>query len=131
MNVVFISLELSQRIAISFVSLHDGSRSIDSRKNFRQRELSKATLEIVLFFVFFHALELLTERSVDVVEISSYIGQLCITVLLVQNHPEVETQIAVAPIVGDGFTQVLGVFESAQRIFNRLNMRLGAALNVG
>ena len=118
MHVVLISLVLGQRIPISFISLHDGSSSLNSREDFRQGELSKAMLEIILFLIFFHALELLTESAIDVIEISGNVGKLCIAVLFVKNHPQVKTQVAVTPMVCDVFAKVFCVFQPSQGVFN-------------
>ena len=109
-QVVLIALELRQEISISFVSLHDVFRSFNSRENFRKGKLCKAMLEIIFFLVFFHALELLTESAIDVIEISANVSHLCITALLVQNHPKVEAQIAVTPFIDDRLFKSFNIF---------------------
>ena len=88
-------------------------------------------LEITLFLMFFHALELLTESAIDVIEISGNVGKLCIAVLFVKNHPQVKTQVAVTPMVCDVYAKVFCVFQPSQGVFNRLNVRGRAALNIG
>ena len=101
MNVIAIALKLREMISVYFVPLHDCLCSGDCSKYFGESQLSKTMLEIGFFLVFLHTFKLGFKSSVDVAKVAIHAVQLRIAVLLMQDHPKIEAQVAVTPFVND------------------------------
>ena len=101
MDVVRIPLVLGQQIAVPLISEHDVFGTVDCSLYIGQTQLTEASLEIGLLLVLLHTFKAGGEGGVDVPEIAIHIGQLSIAAALMEDHPKIEAQVAVAPLIGD------------------------------
>lgn len=60
-------------------------------------------------------------------EIAVHIGQLSIAAALMEDHPKIEAQVAVAPLIGDCLAQFLYILKAADGRLNTLDLFSAAA----
>ena len=122
MDVVRIPLVLGQRIAVPLISEHDVFGTVDCSLYIGQTQFTEASLEIGLFLVLLHAFKDGGEGGVEVPEIAVHIGQLSIAAALMEDHPKIEAQVAVAPLIGDRLSQFLYILKAADGRLNPLDL---------